>query len=76
MFRSNAIPYFIISAYSYISEAIIGRKCKIGKWTRIEGMTAIAEDVAIKDEIFINGTMILPNKTIDESSYVRGKIIM
>jgi mannose-1-phosphate guanylyltransferase len=34
---------------------------------RIENVTVLGEDVAVKDEIYVNGGYILPHKTISDS---------
>jgi len=53
-----------IKAHTWISESIVGWYCTVGKWVRIEGLTVLGEDVQIKDELFINGSSILPHKSI------------
>jgi len=39
-------------------------------------LAVIADDVNIKDELFINGSKILPHKSIDKSYYSEGDVIM
>ncbi len=73
------VEYFLTQKFknnAYISHSIIGRDSSVGKWTRIEQMAVIADDVKIKDELFINGSKILPHKSIDKSYYSNGDIIM
>jgi mannose-1-phosphate guanylyltransferase len=53
-----------IGANSWINDSIIGWYTRIGKWVRIEGFSVLGEDVCIKDELFINGSSILPHKSI------------
>jgi mannose-1-phosphate guanylyltransferase len=73
---SCIFPNTKISAHAYISESIIGRSSSIGKWTRVEQLAVIADDVKIKDELFINGSKILPHKSVDKSYYSNGDILM
>eukprot|EP00343_Euplotes_focardii_P010702 CAMPEP_0205827838 /NCGR_PEP_ID=MMETSP0206-20130828/33233_1 /ASSEMBLY_ACC=CAM_ASM_000279 /TAXON_ID=36767 /ORGANISM="Euplotes focardii, Strain TN1" /LENGTH=161 /DNA_ID=CAMNT_0053129091 /DNA_START=590 /DNA_END=1075 /DNA_ORIENTATION=+ len=74
--NSCIFPGTKIGRSAFISQSIIGRDSKIGKWTRIEQLAVIADDVTIKDELFINGSKILPHKSIDKSYYENGDIIM
>lgn len=66
----------VIDEHAYISDSIISRQCKVGKWARLEQLAVIADDVIIKDEMFVNGAKILPHKTIDKSYYTHGEIVM
>jgi mannose-1-phosphate guanylyltransferase len=52
---------------SWISNSILGWECNIGRWTRIEGCSVLGKDVTVKDELFLNGAKVLPNKTVSES---------
>ena len=54
----------VIGESSFISGSIIGWKSKIGKWVRIEGLSVFGEEVTIKDEVLVQGCIILPNVTI------------
>jgi len=65
-----------VKAHSWISDSIIGWQCTIGRWVRIEGGTVLAEDVQIKDELYVNGCSILPHKSIGESLPTKGTIVM
>ena len=56
----------IIKQSAYVVDSLIGWKAKIGCWARVEGMTVLGEDVVIKDEMHINGAIILPHKGIGE----------
>lgn len=53
-----------IGEYSYINGSIVGWGSSIGKWSRIEGLSVFGEEVTIKDEILVQGCIILPNVTI------------
>lgn len=61
---------------SLIDSSIIGWKSSIGKWTRIENGTVLGMDVSVGDEIYLNGAIVLPHKSINESVISQGKIIM
>jgi len=65
-----------IKAHSWISDTIVGWQSVVGKWVRIEGVTVLAEDVNVKDELFINGCLILPHKGVTSSLPEKGTIIM
>jgi mannose-1-phosphate guanylyltransferase len=74
--NSCIFPNTKISSHAYISESIIGRSSSIGKWTRIEQLAVIADDVKVLDELFINGSKILPHKSVNKSYYNNGDILM
>lgn len=57
----------IIQAHTWIDRCIVGWKCEIGKWVRMENNCVLGQDVTVKDELFLNGAKILPNKTISAS---------
>ena len=61
---------------AFIRESIIGWKSIVGRWVRIEGVSVLAEDVQIKDEVFINASFILPHKNIANSIPNAGTIVM
>lgn len=43
---------------------------------RINGLTVTAEDVQIKDETYLNVSMILPHKALNQSYPDAGSIVM
>jgi len=65
-----------IKKNSWVCGTILGWRSTVGKWVRIEGITVIAGDCTIGDEIFINAAMILPNKDVKTSLTEKGQIIM
>ncbi|XP_041350347.1 mannose-1-phosphate guanyltransferase beta-like [Gigantopelta aegis] len=56
-----------IKSHSWLESCIIGWKCNIGNWVRMENVCVLGEDVTVKDELYINGGRILPHKSIAES---------
>lgn len=42
----------------------------------MEGLSVLGEDVEIKNELFINGVIIMPHKTISQSIMDKNTIIM
>jgi len=42
----------------------------------MEGLSVLGEDVEIKNELFINGVIIMPHKTISASIHEKNTIIM
>jgi len=65
--RSTVLANSVIQSHSWVQSSIIGWKCNVGKWVRMENVTVLGEDVQVKDELYINGGYILPHKTIGES---------
>lgn len=56
-----------LKSFSRLDNCIIGWDCVIGKWVRLENTCVLGEGVEVKDEIYLNGARILPNKTISSS---------
>lgn len=54
-------------SHSRLDSCIIGWNCTIGRWVRMENTCVLGEGVEVKDEIYLNGARILPNKTISSS---------
>jgi len=43
-----------IKGHTFIKNSIIGWRSIVGSWVRIEGISVLAEDVIVMNEIFIN----------------------
>lgn len=56
-----------IKSHSWLESCIIGWKCVVGRWVRMENVCVLGEDVTVKDEIYVNGGRILPHKSISDS---------
>jgi mannose-1-phosphate guanylyltransferase len=52
---------------TWVDRSILGWKSSIGRWVRIQNVTVLGQDVAVNDELFLNGAQILPHKSISES---------
>jgi mannose-1-phosphate guanylyltransferase len=66
----------VILTNSWINGSIIGWRCRLGRWVRLERLSVLGEDVKVKDELCLNGTIVLPHKDIGESVLETGKIIL
>jgi mannose-1-phosphate guanylyltransferase len=66
----------LVQGHTWIQGSIIGWRCQIGRWVRIEGLSVFGENVQVKDELCFNGTIILPHKEVKESELERGKILL
>jgi len=64
IYNSTIMSNTKVNGFTLIEGSIIGWKNTIGKWVRISGLTVTGEDVQIKDEVYLNGSMILPHKSI------------
>jgi len=76
IYESTILSGTKIEGYSLIQGSIIGWGNTIGKWVRINGLTVTGEDVQVKDESLLNGTLVLPHKGIAGSYPTSGTIIM
>ncbi|XP_077983610.1 mannose-1-phosphate guanylyltransferase catalytic subunit beta-like [Glandiceps talaboti] len=65
--RSTVLKGTTCKSHSWIESSIIGWKCSIGQWVRMENVSVLGEDVIVKDEVYVNGGRILPHKSIGDS---------
>lgn len=65
--RSAVLEGARIKAHSYVSSTIIGWRATVGSWSRVEGGAVLGDDVAVGDELYINGAIVLPNKSLSAS---------
>ena len=65
-----------VGASAWLDHTIVGWKSTVGRWARIEGLSCLGEDVHVKEEVFLNSVIVLPNKTIAENVLEKGKILM
>lgn len=73
--RSTILKGTTIKSHSWIESSIIGWRCQVGQWVRMENVCVLGEDVIVKDELYINGGRILPHKSIG-TSVTEPQIIM
>lgn len=53
-----------IRDHAWIHSSIIGWNSTVGRWTRVENITVLGDDVSIKDELYVNGASVLPHKSV------------
>lgn len=61
---SVMLPGSRIGNHSWVSDSIVGWKSKVGSWVRLENHSILGEEVTIKDELYVNECVVLPNKTV------------
>jgi mannose-1-phosphate guanylyltransferase len=74
--RSTLLEGTVVRAHALVSGSIIGWRSTVGRWGRVENGTVFGEDVQLADEAMVNGALVLPHKSIKDSIYVSGQIIM
>nr|CAH8850554.1 unnamed protein product [Trichobilharzia regenti] len=57
----------IIKSHAWLNNCIVGWRSVVGKWVRMENVTVLGEDVTVKDELFLNGALVLPHNSISQS---------
>ncbi|CAG0881246.1 unnamed protein product [Cyprideis torosa] len=67
MKRCTIMRDSIVKSNSWMTSCIVGWRCCVGRWVRMENVTVLGEDVVVKDEIYLNGGKVLPHKVISES---------
>lgn len=65
--RCTLFEGVIVKSHAWVNSAIIGWKSTLGAWVRAENVSVLGEDVAVKDELYLNGARVLPHKTISAS---------
>ena len=65
----------VVGDNSLIDGSIIGWKCNIGKWCRIQDLSVLGEDVTVKNEVLLNKNIILPNVTV-KNNPKEGEILL
>merc|ERR1711874_302345 len=73
--RTTVLKGAHIKEHSWLNSCIVGWRCSVGRWVRMENVTVLGEDVTVSDEMFVNGGMVLPHKSIT-NSVSEPKIIM
>lgn len=58
-----------VCAHAVVIDSILGWRSTVGRWTRVEGVSVLGEDVHLHDELCINGALILPHKSMDASVF-------
>ncbi|CAG8493400.1 1574_t:CDS:2 [Ambispora leptoticha] len=53
-----------IKDFAWVKNSIIGWHSTLGRWTRLEGVSVLGDDVSVNDEIYVNGGCVLPHKCI------------
>jgi hypothetical protein len=65
--RCTIMEGSMVKGHAWVDKTIVGWRSTVGAWSRLENVTVLGEDVAIKDELYMNGVKVLPHKTISES---------
>lgn len=65
--RTTVLSGVLIQRNSWIDSSIVGWDSTIGKWVRMEGVSVLGRDVAVGDELYVNGALILDHKAIKET---------
>ncbi len=62
---------------AFIIQSIVGEKCHIGRWARIDENVVIGDEVIVMDEVYIaRRVRILPFKEIESSIHEEGRVIL
>ncbi|KAF8061370.1 mannose-1-phosphate guanylyltransferase 2 [Scenedesmus sp. PABB004] len=57
-----------IKDHSKVDKSIVGWDSTVGAWSRLENHCVLGEDVQVKDELYLNGAVVLPHKEIKDAS--------
>ena len=73
--RTTLLPRSKVRSHSWISDSIVGWDSVVGEWVRMESTSVLGEDVTIKSEVYLNGAVVLPHKSVGED-IPEAKIVM
>lgn len=65
--RSAVFEGAKIKSHTWINNSIIGWRAAVGSWVRMEGTSVLGDDVQVRDELYVNGAIVLPNKSISHN---------
>lgn len=65
--RSAVFEGAKIKSHTWINNSIIGWRASVGSWVRMEGTSVLGDDVQVRDELYVNGAVVLPNKSISHN---------
>lgn len=65
--RSAVFEGAKIKSHTWINNSIIGWRASVGSWVRMEGTSVLGDDVQVRDELYVNGAIVLPNKSISHN---------
>ncbi|PKY53133.1 mannose-1-phosphate guanyltransferase [Rhizophagus irregularis] len=64
-----------VKDFAWVKNSIVGWHSTLGRWTRLEGVSVLGDDVTVNEEIYVNGGCILPHKSIS-TNITEPQIIM
>jgi mannose-1-phosphate guanylyltransferase len=73
--RTCVLEGSIVKAHAVLIDSIVGWKSSIHSWSHVNS-SVLGEDVVVSDLLCVNGALILPHKTISESIWQSGRIVM
>ncbi|KAI8326053.1 mannose-1-phosphate guanyltransferase [Martensiomyces pterosporus] len=56
-----------VKDYAWVKNSIVGWHSSVGRWSRLDGVTVLGDDVHVADEIYVNGASVLPHKSISSN---------
>lgn len=62
--KTVLLPGAKVRSHAYVHRSIVGWHSTVGEWSRIEKMSVLGEDVHVKAERYINGSSVLPHKSV------------
>lgn len=57
----------IVESFAVVKSSIVGWRSQLMKWSRIEGYSVLGAEVEVGEGVYVNGGVILPNKSINSN---------
>ncbi|KAI8807752.1 nucleotide-diphospho-sugar transferase [Cladochytrium replicatum] len=67
MVRTVVLEGASVKDHAWLHSCIVGWHSTVGRWTRMEGVSVLGDDVHIADEVYVNGGSVLPHKSVSAS---------
>ncbi|KAJ3128382.1 Mannose-1-phosphate guanylyltransferase 1 [Nowakowskiella sp. JEL0407] len=65
--RAVIMPDANVKECAFVKNSIVGWFSSVGRWSRLDNVCVLGEDVHIGDEYFLNGASILPHKSVSKN---------
>ncbi|KAJ3028867.1 UNVERIFIED_CONTAM: mannose-1-phosphate guanyltransferase [Siphonaria sp. JEL0065] len=64
MSRSVVLANAVVRDHAWVQSTIVGWNSTVGRWSRLENVCVLGDDVHVSDEVYMNGARVLPHKSV------------
>jgi len=74
--RCTLLQEVVVAAHAHVSDAIIGWRCSLGRWSHVVNNSVLGMDIKVGEAVFVNGVICCPHKSIKASILDAGHMII